>query len=315
MSESGKTTTTPSVSSKIGKTASNGEQGGHPSGSVFDFLYHDVRRVGSFLAQFDDAGHLQQITQGDSAAKGAKAGYKVAVNASLGEVVGLPGGGLSVERNPAEAGSSSSHRTYDPLWTNARAFLDFADGLLERDLTNATIGQMVLIKGGLWVVDTTLLREMSKGTHFKRQINAGVTSAAKNKQQGGAQAKGAEFGMELLQSLPVGVQARFDHQGAHLWGSLSPEGLTSSPGDLFLKHGVRVEGEWATVGILDAVPEEPKTELQIAMESTINMATLGAMVGPLATLASTMRPLLGRPADAYGITPLLVFREVSSRTA
>jgi hypothetical protein len=31
--------------------------------SVYDFLYQDVRRVGSFLDQFDVAGHLQQIVQ------------------------------------------------------------------------------------------------------------------------------------------------------------------------------------------------------------------------------------------------------------
>ena len=78
-----------------------------PNDSVYDFLYHDARRVGSFLAQFDDAGHLQQVTQGDTAAKGRRASYKLEVTGDLGHAMGLPQGGVSFRRNPAEAGSRS----------------------------------------------------------------------------------------------------------------------------------------------------------------------------------------------------------------
>ncbi|MFX6435387.1 hypothetical protein ABTG69_19580, partial [Acinetobacter baumannii] len=30
---------------------------------VLDFLYHDSRRIGSFLSQFEEDGHLQQFTR------------------------------------------------------------------------------------------------------------------------------------------------------------------------------------------------------------------------------------------------------------
>lgn len=36
-------------------------QGQPATASVYDFLYHDARRVGSFLAQFDENGLLQSL--------------------------------------------------------------------------------------------------------------------------------------------------------------------------------------------------------------------------------------------------------------
>ena len=97
------------------------------SDSVYDFLYHDIRRVGSYLAQFDDAGHLQSVIESRTARQGVRRGWKATLG--IGDLVpGLPGGPeASLERGPLEAGSETSERVYEPLWTNARTLLDYLD--------------------------------------------------------------------------------------------------------------------------------------------------------------------------------------------
>jgi hypothetical protein len=63
--------------SKSDVEASAKEQDADPkSDSVYDFLYNDRQRVGSFLAQFDNYGHLQQIIQRETAQKATKRGFK-----------------------------------------------------------------------------------------------------------------------------------------------------------------------------------------------------------------------------------------------
>lgn len=58
--------------SKNDVTASQEEQGEAGPDSVFDFLYHDSRRIGSFLSQFDNNGLLTAINQGESASRNAR---------------------------------------------------------------------------------------------------------------------------------------------------------------------------------------------------------------------------------------------------
>jgi hypothetical protein len=81
-----------------------------------------------------------------------------------------------------------------------------------------------------------------------------------------------------------------------------------------LKHGIQLAGEWLTLGILDAVPTHPLSDAQTEAQNAVTMATLGPMMGGLGVMADVLRPILGRPSEAYGLTPLLVFREVAART-
>lgn len=303
MSESGKSMS----SSGSGRTASSAGRAGPEDDSVYDFLYHDPRRIGSFLAQFNDAGHLQQIVEGDSVAKAKGARYRLEVNGSVADGVG-PGAGLAFERQPGEGGALTSQRTYDPLWTNARAFLDYASeaGLIERDATAAAIGQLVLVTGNVWVVDTALIKSITAGKNFQKQV------MRQSKPSRGAP-DDPFVGMELFSSFPSTVQMRVTDGTSHYWGTVTPDGLTSSPGDLMLKHGLRIAGQWTTVGILDAVPDAAVSEFEAHAQTVIDMVMLGELVGGMSSVASAMRPLVGRPPAAYGITPILVFREVAAR--
>lgn len=61
-----------------------------------------------------------------------------------------------------EATASNVSLTYDPLWANALAFLDYLEqkSLLSRDIATARIGQFVLTSGELHVSSTALSQKI-----------------------------------------------------------------------------------------------------------------------------------------------------------
>lgn len=120
--------------SKNEVTASAAAQDEAEPDSVYDFLYHDSRRIASFLSQFDENGLLTGLTQGDSVSKGAKRSKKIGLG---GDVALLGGGKVEFEVGPGEVGSQTLERVYDPFWTNARLFLDV---LTERNLHRVLAG-------------------------------------------------------------------------------------------------------------------------------------------------------------------------------
>lgn len=140
--------------SKSGETASGEAQGEQSTASVYDFLYNDSHRVGSYLAQLDENGLLTEVRQGESVVKKAKRGFSVS-----GQVLGSGGG---IEWTPKEGGGESSERVYDPFWANARELLDAldAEGMVRRDLSTAPIGSMVLISGHMSIVDLALFKAL-----------------------------------------------------------------------------------------------------------------------------------------------------------
>jgi hypothetical protein len=306
-----------------GKQVSEKEQGEQERDSVFDFLYHDARRVGSFLAQFDDAGHLQQITQSESRTKGLKRGWKFALGGGMGE---FGSGEASVERGPGEGGSEASERVYDPLWANARTLLDylFERNMIQRDIWEARLGQFVLVEGRLVILDVAML----KGAWDKPAIRKIVTKDAgvehdlnrhlrrKQAAVGGEKpVSEVEVFMDLLGILPHSLQAHILGDKFTAWCSLATESLVGLSSDLVLKHGTLISGDWHVLGVLDAQPERgPESDKPMKLtpleEAVAGLA--GTLVGTLvARLSPVTRRMLGRPYGAHGLTPLLIFREVS----
>ncbi len=90
--------------SKKGEIVSAEEQGEAAPDSVFDFLYHDSRRIASFLSQFDANGLLTGLTQGEGVAKGARRSKKFGFGA---QAPLLGGGNLEFEIGPGETGAQT----------------------------------------------------------------------------------------------------------------------------------------------------------------------------------------------------------------
>ena len=108
-------------------------------------LYHDARRVGSFLAQMDPSGHLTAVKHTENATSAS--GMKFSAHAGAGVSLARGGGAFEDQRTAGE--QQSAERTYDPLWTNALALLDMLDerGMIRDGLESARIGQFVKVSG------------------------------------------------------------------------------------------------------------------------------------------------------------------------
>lgn len=301
------------------KTSSEGE-GASSDHSVLDFLYHDSRRIASFLSQFEPDGHLQQITRSKDGGKGKKETSATEAKGNLGVASGKYTGSTETSVDLTQG----YERVFDPYWANARAFLNYANenSLLVTDVAQARFGQLLHAKGQLGVMDIKMLRQAWDVKNIQAQMKAGLspsgnqhTSAAKEAKKQAEQT--ADFMIDMLKIMPHAVQAFFaTSSGDRIWGTLAEENLVTAPGDLALKHGIMIPGEWNIVAILDAMPtpEIADYEAQATQTAIQTLTLLGG--SPISQIAIHVAPaaklLLGRPNSAYGATPLLIFREVTT---
>ncbi|ESX41121.1 hypothetical protein X762_30280 [Mesorhizobium sp. LSHC426A00] len=193
------------------------------------------------------------------------------------------------------------------------------------------MGQFVLGSGNLDVRDLRLIQQAMALPSMKGQMAQSAPlqpSFHKGKGKGhnpapAQPAQNPQFGTEFLSLLPHAVQAKLLTTDCNLWCTLNEDGLVVSSSDLFLKHGVRVPGEWHMLGVLDAMPsakgdEDPNqvfAEAQSAIPgegfgSIFTIVTQG-MGGLIDGIVPFTRLLLGRRDSEYGITPLLIFRKIS----
>lgn len=320
------------MSKKLEK-ASDLERDERATASVYDFLYHDVRRVGSFISQFHASGLLQSIKETD--ATGENRASKSGASAG-GGLPGIARGQAQFEDQAGSERREASERTYDPLWQNARALLDFLDkhDMIGRTFQVAHIGQFVLASGSLTIMDLPLLKGMWALPAIKKAIAGGAglastsVSPARNRSERrkteattpvsphAANMESIEALLSILALLPHAVQARLQaNSGETVWCSLNEDSLVVSSSDLILKHGLSVAGTWNILGVLDALPDTDAsgTPTSSAIEGLIGSATLedspfGQIMGAIAPVVRT----LGRPGHAHGITPLMIFREVTA---
>lgn len=319
-------------------TASGAARVARPHDSVFDFLYHDARRTASFLAQLDPDGHLTGIkrterveeTSSDKSGASAQGGIPTLARAQA-----------MFEGQRGKLAGEGAERTYDPLWSNARALLDYLDerDLIRRDVSAARIGEFVLVTGGLTMMDLSLfktvwslpaMRELAIKGAVQQQADPPAPEA-RNRQERRALTKKVgsnggpspearqqmEGAFAIVGMLPHTVQARITRpDGMVVWSSLREDGLVTSAADLMLKHGSAIAGQWSALGVLDALPDaDAEGNLtDSGVQSIISALSLsGSAFGKLLVdMEPHIRPMLGRPFQAYGITPLLIFREVSA---
>jgi hypothetical protein len=290
---------------------------------VYDFLYYDARRVGSFQAQLGSYGALKGIKH--HAGSGESSTSKAGAKATAG-VPTIAGGEASKNDEASVSHSEGIEREYDPFWINGLSLYEELDkfSLIERDLANARIGQFVLMTGSLCVLDFSNLKAAWKSPSIKAMMmpklpelsqNATGTERRAHKQATADQESQFSMSIDILESMPHTVQATLTTPNASVWCTLGTEGMVSQSSEVMLKHGISVGGDWALLGILDALPDEEQPPpgggiSAVTANAIMNGGTpLGVMV---ATIAPIARTLLGRPSSAYGVTALLIFREVSA---
>lgn len=315
------------MSKNVEKASAKG-QDEQASAFVYDFLYHDSRRVGSFLSQLDQNGLLKEVKQSEHVAKGAKRGFSV----NLGGNLPLAGGGnVGMEMTPKEGGGESLERVYDPFWANACELLDAleANGLIARDVSKTHLGGVVLVSGALNMIDLGLLQALWGLPTVQKKVMEGAQEdepepfnrqdrRAKNKQNRNKSEpvnEDVQLMLEILPILPHSLNIVMQGAGASSWASLEPTSMVGSSSDLLLKHGDSIPGVWHMLGILDARPDVGSLDDAMDDGAAFSLDLLSGtqnFIGQISNaLAPMIRLLLGRPVVAYGVTPLLIFRQVN----
>ena len=310
-----------------GRTLPSGENGfeplagGQPSEPVRDFLYHDARRIGSFLAQFEVHGLPQQVKATESV--GQVQATKTVMTAGA-KVPLVAHGQGSVDITTTDDTRDAAERTYDPFWTNARSLLEYlnAHNLIQNDVRQARIGQFVAVSGSLMIVDLSMMKGLWASPEVKTLALEGAianqlharSSVVKNEAKKEAE-KSVSMLLRALDVMPHQIQGRIvaDH-GSITWFTVQQENLVGSASDLLLKHGIGVAGEWTVLGILDALPDNtgPNSNVGESPHGVVNVAAEFAShpFGQILVPLSAMARQIGRPQNAYGLTSLMIFREI-----
>ena len=281
--------------------------------SVYDFLYCDTRRVGSFLAQFNPSGHLTE--QRKTRSQADKSGTDSSVGFDLKIIKGATGGNTSAEQ------AEQSEETYDPFWASAITLLDQLESrsLLRRDMRSARVGQLVLLAGGLKLLDLRILKSVWDVPLLTKTF---VGTAAGRTQ---AEIDDSALTLEFVKGMPHTVQAQIhcspegEVPASLSWMILDPSGLVIPPSDILMKYGQHVPGLWSLLAIKDADPdvvapvdEQLKQELATGSWTT---AAAKRYTTPLSLIADTLAPraraAMGRPGAYFGVTPIMIFREVN----
>jgi hypothetical protein len=292
--------------SKRKKRASIKEREEPKLDSVLDFLYYDNRRVALLIAQFDDFGLLQQIERTETTAESAT--DKARMSANIGpRSLSLQTG---IDRGTEETGTDSSKRVYDPFWVIPLSFRDYLEerGLLRNNLNTARIGQIVVVRGRLTILDMGLLKSLWRIPEAKENA---MQSALQNPGQDASNVeRTVNMFFQIADTLPHDVQCIFSTTNTNkVWALLRDEHITGSSSDLALRYGMGIDGEWSLLGIVDALPGDQE-ESQLTRQAAVAAIENNAIAGEIAKIAEVARAM-GRPQNAYGVTPLLIFREIT----
>lgn len=295
-------------------SASEAPYEGPPQNSVYDFIYQDVRRIGSFLAQFDEHGVRQSVKATE--ATGRVEGTRTSASGNL-SVPLVGGGGGAVDLTVSDETRDAAEYTFDPLWTNARRLLDYLTQheLLNKDIWSTTLGSFIQLEGALSVIDPNLAKPIIKIKSIKDMMRKNIIDSLDGPMN--ARNKMFDAFVDMIDVTQSSVQAHLNGDNFTAWCTLTETALSIPSSDLALKHGSFVPGRWTLIGILDAFPDqkaeptpenpEPKTVDEVVAEFA------GTMIGTMtAQITSISRELVGRPRNFFGITPLVIFREVSA---
>jgi len=261
---------------------------------IYDFIYLDTKRLTSFLAQLDDDGVLLSIKRTRHIEEEQK---------NLGSI-GLTGTRATTENN--ETIGKQSERNYDSSTAALYSVINRLDELdfIKKSISATALGQLLLCSGTITFLDIRMMRDLWDPL-MKHNINQLSNQAVSKQDRTSIQNKTKELESikSILTALPHALLMTLFSEGESLWSSLEEEHLKINSDDITLKHGANFAGKWHVLGILDAKPDDGFTVLP---------TTGNELFDGMAEMLTMIRTTLGRPAKAYGITPVAIFRTVSA---
>ena len=262
---------------------------------LFDFLYLDRSRLASYLAQlFTDGAHTHTKK---SSATGAQ------TNSSTSG--GIPGV-IKAAVGGFETVNETIERQFDASWT---APLDLLRELSEQGYVSpfsadAILGEVVLFKGNIQVVDLRILQKLWQPMLALQAINQPAHTEAQRKTKKASEAMAGAIA-RVAEALPHIIQLRAFNADDQLWATLQPEALTVNASDLAFKYGPAIPGEWCVLALLDARPSD-SDDIKLPQG-------LGDVESGMLQMALQLKTFLGRSYLDYGVTPLAIYRQVPKR--
>lgn len=264
--------------------------------SIFDFFYLDNQKIKSFYAQLNGLGALNTLKQTNQVGDTRKLEANVQIPAVAGGKMGSD-----------HLASTSSERLYDSLPTMPREMINRLDelGFIYRDLTPENLGSLVLLQGYLDISDIEVMQKaMEPAIDFMCKSMPTKTAAHKAKK------KEAEDSLKpianFMKVIPFALSCNLfvpndtEDELTQVWMSLAREDMPSTIHDINFKHGEKLAGKWYVLGVLDAIPNNLDANKRIHP----NNDELAVFKKAL----SEMMKMFGRSSDAYGMTPIAIFR-------
>lgn len=256
---------------------------------LYDFVYLDRHRMASYFAQVFDGGVLTgtKNTLQSSDTKSANFdGNAVIAKAAIGG---------------QESVTESIERLFDSSWSIPINVIDRLDefNFIQRGLKEKSIGSLVMVKGTVTLLDIKMLKNMWEPA-MDLIVSATPTT---HSNKASKQQMRNHLGVigKILDHLPPSVQMRLQTDDGEAWASLPSEHMIVNPGDLALKHGGRIEGEWHVLAVLDAKPDS---------ELSHTYATGSDFANGMLQMMDGIRTAVGRPCQSYGVTPIAMFRSI-----
>jgi hypothetical protein len=255
--------------------------------SLYDFIYIDDHKSKILLAQIEANGILTQVISRikEEECHSGEAGMdKIVVAKKIGQLLE----------------SESVEHSFD---TSSSIHLSLLNKLgeqnrINRDITKASIGEIVLFTGDAYFLDIeTLQKTVPLLKHFKKQLNKNDYSMV----------------MDVLKLIPPSIQFIFkDYSDSpkKVWMTISSSNMLITASDLMLKYGNNLNGKWSVIGLLDSKPEslESIESLESTESISIDDREIGNSLGVISTI---FKGLIGKHDSYYGITPIMIFREVN----
>jgi hypothetical protein len=274
--------------------------------SVFDFIYVDHRRLGLYLAQFSEFGNLTNLVRSVRASDSREFGADIKVVK----------GGTKAEQ------VTGIEKHYDAQWAAPLTFLDEVQGrdMLKTEVENARIGDLMILPGRLNLVD---LQIFARSFEAMAGATASATRTENRKERRAAQNRtkreeistipspasaGDSLSFKILASLDQPLMMLFQTEQNRFWSTIDPTCVIGGSTHLHLKYGATIGGDWHMIGILDCLPGDGGSD--ITQTGRICGDGINTFNSAIQSVIRELRIIMGRPGDCYGITPLIIMREV-----
>lgn len=262
----------------------------HEKSSIYDFIYVDIGKLRSYYSQLDESGLLNTITTSTT---------------NISDKIGKFGAGKNpiVELSSETKTSSANNLTQVFDHQESLSFKSIevlnAAGLINRDISEAKYGQLVLTSGNAKMYDLSMLHS-SWGDIVK---SFAKTENSRGKPQKAVISPEEKMIIKMLESMDplMSFKIKDSHENTS-WAAMEPRHLIGDPFGYFLKHGTVLRGNWHVLGILEAIPLDSPIDDDAYPEDDI--------LSSLADIGNAIRVLMGRKDDEYGITPIAIWRKL-----